>query len=349
MSLHSWVTQRVPTKSQRAAALETASTSLSGTNSTISRKTQSRSFLDLPTEIRLLIYEAIFTPASVVLQSGEPYAIIALPRNFPELISRGFRDVQLFRTCRTCHVEAAPIFYSSINLLVYQHLPLLRLNFLPRIGPLNASFIKRAMITPIGLPGEHQRLLESLGSRNYGLTRLESLTLEIWDPEHVAALVSTCQELIQHHDKLKIIFGRGIEMDGPNQAGDIPARLILGKVGQSPGYRVSLTDTPDNISNILARADQNFSSRSESLNLSPWWSHQNLEFKRKNALENSLPLEDRFPEFASMCQSLREPSSHESSSKVRESRNSRLSLACLRASSSTKLKMTAINRVEPFW
>jgi hypothetical protein len=329
MSLQNWVAQRVPTKPQRAAALGTTSISFSVTKSTSSRKTQSRSFLDLPTEIRLLIYEAIFTPASVVLQSGEPYAIIALPRNFPELISRGFRDVQLFRTCRICHVEAAPIFYSSINLLVYQHLPLLRLNFLPRIGPLNASFIKRAMITPIGLPGEHQRLLESLGSRNYGLTQLESLTLEIWDPEHVPTLVSTCQELIQRHDKLKIIFGRGIEMDGPHQAGDIPARLILAKQGQSPNYRVCpLTDILGDTSRILAAADENLFSRNESSNLSPWSTHQYLELKywRRNAPDNRLPLRDHFPGSASMCQSPREPFFHESSSKVREGRYRRPSV-----------------------
>ncbi|KAF7504290.1 hypothetical protein GJ744_002479 [Endocarpon pusillum] len=197
----------------------------------------SRAFLDLPTEIRLLIYEAIFTPASVVLQSGELPAMIAVLRNFPELISRGSRDVQLFRTCRTCYEEASPIFYASLNLLVYQHLPLLRLNFLPRIGPLNASFIKMVTITPIGLPGEHQRLLECLGSKHGGLIGVENLTLEIWEPEHVPAFISTCQELMQRHGKLKILFGRGTDTDCQLQAGDIPATLKLAKPGQSPGHR----------------------------------------------------------------------------------------------------------------
>lgn len=200
----------------------------------------SRAFLDLPTEIRLLIYEAIFTPASVVLQSGELPAMIAVLRNFPELISRGSRDVQLFRTCRTCYVEASPIFYASLNLLVYQHLPLLRLNFLPRIGPLNASFIKMVTITPIGLPGEHQRLLECLGSKHGGLIGVENLTLEIWEPEHVPAFISTCQELMKRHGKLKILFGRGTDTDCQLQAGDIPATLKLAKSGQSPGHRVIL-------------------------------------------------------------------------------------------------------------
>ena len=200
----------------------------------------SRAFLDLPTEIRLLIYEAIFTPASVVLQSGELPAMIAVLRNFPELISRGSRDVQLFRTCRTCYEEASPIFYASLNLLVYQHLSLLRLNFLPRIGPLNASFIKMVTITPIGLPGEHQRLLECLGSKHGGLIGVENLTLEIWEPEHVPAFISTCQELMQRHGKLKILFGRGTDTDCQLQAGDIPATLKLAKPGQLPGHRVSL-------------------------------------------------------------------------------------------------------------
>lgn len=199
----------------------------------------SRSFLDLPTEIRLMIYEAIFTPASVVLQSGELPAIIAVLQNFPELISRGSRDVQLFRTCKTCHDEAIPIFYGSLNLLVYQHLPLLRLNFLPRIGPFNASFIKTAIITPIGLPGEDQRLLESLGSRHGGLVGMEHLTIEIWDPSHVPALISTCQELMQRHTKLKTLFGRGIDLDGQPQIGDIPATLKLARAGRLPGHRVS--------------------------------------------------------------------------------------------------------------
>lgn len=199
----------------------------------------SRSFLDLPTEIRLLIYESIFTPASVVLQSGECPAMIAVLQNFPELISRGSRDVQLFRTCWTCHDEAIPIFYGSLNLLVCQHLPLLRWNFLPRIGPLNASFIKTAIITPIGLPGEHQRLLESLGSRHGGLVGMEDLTVEIWNPDHASALVSTCQELIRRHVKLRMLFGRGIELEGPSQAGDIPATLKLRTLGQLPGHRVS--------------------------------------------------------------------------------------------------------------
>lgn len=200
----------------------------------------SRAFLDLPTEIRLLIYEAIFTPASVVLQSGELPAMIAVLQNFPELISRGSRDVQLFRTCRTCYEEASPIFYASLNLLVYQHLPLLRLNFLPRIGPLNASFIRMVTITPIGLPGEHQRVLECLGSKHGGLIGVKNLTLEIWDPQHVPAFISTCQELMQRHGKLKILFGRGTDSDCQIQAGDIPATLKLAKPGQSPGYRVSL-------------------------------------------------------------------------------------------------------------
>jgi hypothetical protein len=200
---------------------------------------QPRRFLDLPTEIRLLIYEAIFTPASVVLQSGELPAMIAVLRNFPELISRGSRDVQLLRTCRTCYEEATPIFYASLNLLVYQHLPLLRMNFLPGIGPLNASFIKTVIITPIGLPGEHQRLLECLGPKHGGLIGAEHLTLEIWNSDHVAAFISTCQELMQHHQKLKILFGRGTDADFQIQAGDIPARLKLAKTGQNPGHRVS--------------------------------------------------------------------------------------------------------------
>jgi hypothetical protein len=239
MTLHHWVTRHGETEFRRRLFVESPSSTIQLVKTTRSRKDLPRGFLQLSAEIRLLIYEAIFTPASVVLQSGEPYAITAVLQNFPKLISRGFRDVQLFRTCRICHGEAAPIFYSSINLLVYQHLPLLRLNFLPRIGPLNASFIKRAMITPIGLPGEHQRLLESLGSRNDGLVRLESLTLLIWDPEQVPALVTTCQELIRHHEKLKVVLGRGIEIEGPHHVEDIPARLILSKMGQSPGPRVS--------------------------------------------------------------------------------------------------------------
>lgn len=166
--------------------------------------------------------------------------MIAVLQNFPELISRGSRDVQLFRTCRTCYEEASPIFYASLNLLVYQHLPLLRLNFLPRIGPLNASFIKVVTITPIGLSGEHQRLLECLGSKHGGLIGVENLTLEIWEPEHVPAFISTCQELMQHHGKLKTLFGRGIDMGCQLHAGDVPATLKLAKPGQLPGYRVRL-------------------------------------------------------------------------------------------------------------
>jgi hypothetical protein len=225
-----WVTDYISSKCPRRGAPNRTRRPMRFPGSYSARPTSPRRFLDLPTEIRLLIYEAIFTPASVVLQSGELPAMIAVLQNFPELISRGSRDVQLFRTCWTCHDEAIPIFYGSLNLLVYQHLPLLRLNFLPRIGPLNASFIKTAIITPIGLPGEHQRLLESLGSRHGGLVKME----------YVAALVSTCQELMLRHTKLKILFGRGIELDGQPQAGDIPARLKLSKPGQLPGHRVSL-------------------------------------------------------------------------------------------------------------
>lgn len=233
--------QHVP--SQRMTTSIDIESPLLYTNSDSPHHRSPRRFLDLPTEIRLLIYEALFRPASVVLQWGQPYAMIAVLQNFPELISRGSRDVQLFRTCRTCHQEAAPIFYSSLNLLVYQHLPLLRLNFLPRIGPLNASYIKRAIITPIGLPGEHQRLLESIGSRHGGLVRLEYLTLEIWNPESAApGWISTCQELLVRHEKLKILFGRGIDVESCQlQAGDIPARLKLAKRGQMPGHRVSHT------------------------------------------------------------------------------------------------------------
>jgi hypothetical protein len=170
--------------------------------------------------------------------------MIAVLRNFPELISRGSRDVQLFRTCRTCYDEAIPIFYGSLNLLVYQQLPLLRFNFLPHIGPFNASFIKRVTITPIGLPGEHQRLLECLGARHGGLVGIEDLTLEIWDLDQVAALVSTCQELIQHHEKLKMLLGRGVDPEGQILAGDIPARLKMAMPGQVPGHRVSLLLSP---------------------------------------------------------------------------------------------------------
>lgn len=239
MSFLNWFTQYSSCNRQQIAALHNTRTSLrSKERAPIYQKP--RRFLDLPAEIRLLIYEAVFTPASVVLQSGESPAMIAVLRNFPELISRGSRDVQLLRTCSTCYEEAAPIFYGSLNLLVYQHLPLLRLNFLPRIGPLNASFIKMAIITPIGLPGEHQRLLECLGPKHGGLVGAEDLTLEIWNSEHVAAFISTCQELIQHHKKLKILFGRGTDADCQLQAGDIPARLKLAKPGQIPGHRVSL-------------------------------------------------------------------------------------------------------------
>jgi hypothetical protein len=237
MSFLNWVVRH--TSCKQIFAFQNPRNSLRSEGSSLIRQRQRR-FLDLPTEIRLLIYEAIFTPASVVLQSGELFAMIAVLRNFPELISRGFRDVQLFRTCRTCYEEAAPVFYGSLNLLVYQHLPLLRQNFLPGIGPLNASFIKAAIITPIGLPGEHQRLLECLGPKHGGLVGAEHLTLEIWNSEHVAAFISTCQELMQHHTRLKILFGRGTDADCQTQAGDIPARLKLAKPGQIPGHRVSL-------------------------------------------------------------------------------------------------------------
>lgn len=240
MSFLNWVIQHSPPKRQQAPVYQNRSYISRSQESASSRRKRPRCFLDLPPEIRLLIYEAIFTPASVVLQSGELPAMIAVLRNFPELISRGSRDVQLFRTCRICHDEAVPIFYGSLNLLVYQHLPLLRFNFLPRIGPSNASFIKTAIITPIGLPGEHQRLLECLGPKHGGLVGMEYLTLEIWNPEHVSALVSTCQELMQHHTKLKVLFGRGTDLEGQLQAGDIPARLKLAKPGQLPGHRVGL-------------------------------------------------------------------------------------------------------------
>jgi hypothetical protein len=239
MPLLNWVAQHTSYPCRPTDSLMKLKKSIFFPNSDHSRQRSPRGLLDLPTEIRLLIYEAIFTPASVVLQSGEPYAMIAVLQNFPELISRGSRDVQLFRTCRICHTEAAPIFYTSLNLLVYQHLPLLRWNFLPRIGPLNASFVKRAIVTPIGLPGEHQRLLESLGPKHGGLVRLEHLTLEIWNPDHIPALVSTCQELMHRHKNLKILFGRGIDVQGELQAGDIPARLKLAKLNQPPGHRVS--------------------------------------------------------------------------------------------------------------
>jgi hypothetical protein len=239
MLFNNWVVQHLSLKRHEYGGKGNPKSGTPFPSCPSSRQKPKRGFLDLPAEIRLLIYEAIFTPASVVLQSGENPGMIAVLRNFPELISRGSRDVQLFRTCRTCHDEAVPIFYSSLNLLVYQHLPLLRSNFLPKIGAFNASFIKRAIITPIGLPGEHQRFLECLGPKHGGLVGLESLTLEIWNLDHVPALISTCQELMQHHEKLKILFGRGTEADGQVQAGDIPARLKMGKLGKLPGHRVS--------------------------------------------------------------------------------------------------------------
>jgi hypothetical protein len=213
-------------------------------------------FLDLPAEIRLQIYEALFCPTTpVVLQSSETSpGMIAVLANFPDLISRGSRDVQLFRTCRTIHAEAVPIFYASVNLLVYQHLPLLRFNFLPHIGAFNASFIRRAIVTPIGLPGEHQRLLECIGARHGGLVGLESLTLEIWNPEHIPALITTCQELLQHHAKLRVLFGRGVDVEAELQAGDIPATLKLGKLGQGPGYRVR-DQLPSNLTWHLGYTD----------------------------------------------------------------------------------------------
>lgn len=235
MSFLNWANSHFPSSASRWLPVNLSNTLDS--QRVLPRQTLSRGFLDLPTEIRLLIYEAVFPPASVVLQSGDFPAMIAVLRNSPELISRGSRDVQLFRTCRTCHSEATPIFYRSLNLLVYQHLPLLRFYFLPRIGSSNASYIKMAIITPIGLPGEHQRLLECLGPKHGGLVGLEYLSLEIWDPEHVAALVGTCQELIQRHANLKILFGRGIDVNGPLQGVDIPSRLRLAKPGQQPGYR----------------------------------------------------------------------------------------------------------------
>lgn len=199
---------------------------------------RSRDFFDLPAEIRLRIYEFVFPQASVALQYGEHPAMIAVVQSFPQLISRGSRDVQLLRTCRSCCDEASSIFYGSLNLLVYQHLHLLRTSFLSRIGPLNASYIRRAVISPIGLPGEHQRFLECLGARNGGLVGLDDLTLEIWDTDHIADFVSTCKELIRRHHKLKVIFGRGMKQDERQQVGDIPTKLRLAPPGKTPGYRV---------------------------------------------------------------------------------------------------------------
>ncbi len=265
MSFLDWVTERVPPKRQRIAAYQRSSHSTRSRESASICRIPPRGFLDLPTEIRLLIYEAIFIPASVVLQSGEVPGMIAVLRNFPELISRGSRDVQLFRTCKTCHDEAIPIFYGSLNLLVYQHLPLLRFNFLPRIGAFNASFIKTAIITPIGLPGEHQRVLECLGAKHGGLVGTEHLTLEIWDLDHVAALVSTCQELMQHHMKLKILLGRGTDGEAQLQTGDIPARLKLTTPGQLPGHRVSLNTHPGKLPSTLTAASF-LTHRNESFN-----------------------------------------------------------------------------------
>ena len=218
-----------------------SSSFFSSSNSSLGSHSSSpgRDLLDLPLEIRLLIYEAVFPPASVALQSGKNPGMIVKLQNYPDLISRGSRDVQLFRTCRAIYEEAAPIFYSSLHVLVYQHLSLLRFDFLPRIGAYNASFIKRAIITPIGLPGEHHRFLECLGVKHGGLVGLENLTLELWNLDHVSAFVNTCQELMHHHGKLKILFGRGIDSEGQLHPGDIPARLKLAKRGQLPACRVS--------------------------------------------------------------------------------------------------------------
>lgn len=127
-------------------------------------------FLDLPVEIRLMIYRLLFCP------SAEPILIsFYLTRSIK-------RSAQLLRVCRTCYEEASMVLYAENVFAVdwaYSGTEPSILNFLENIGAKNRQLIRH-------LQARHHSMrtlvkMQSRRSLRLILENLETLSLEFYD------------------------------------------------------------------------------------------------------------------------------------------------------------------------
>lgn len=81
------------------------------------------SLLDLPVEIRLLIYEHLYTPAKVVLDAGNPSSIQSclIPHAAETRRRRPGRSSQLLRVCRMILLEARLVLYANTTFHIMTH------------------------------------------------------------------------------------------------------------------------------------------------------------------------------------------------------------------------------------
>lgn len=126
-------------------------------------------FLDLPIEIRFMIYKLLFHP------SPEPILVSFL------LASSVKRSAQLLRTCRSCHEEASSVLYGK-NLFAldwaYAGTEIAILDFLEDIGMKNRQLIRhlRALYASI----ETLDKMRARRSLRPILEGLDSLSLEFY-------------------------------------------------------------------------------------------------------------------------------------------------------------------------
>lgn len=125
--------------------------------------------LDLPVEIRFMIYRLLFCP------SPEPILLSLLP------VSSAKHSAQLLRTCRACHEEGSPILYGENKLALdwaYRGTEEGILDFFAAIGLNNRQLIRHLRVRE-GSIGT----LKLVGGRRDlrpVLENLESLSLELY-------------------------------------------------------------------------------------------------------------------------------------------------------------------------
>jgi hypothetical protein len=122
------------------------------------KKNNKASFLTLPVEIRLLIYDLLLIARSwdQPLEPGRRWTSLDGRQKYSLITSIG---TGILQTCRQIYHEANPIFYSKNSFLFYD--PVKALRFIEQIGPVNLKLIKELDI-PIGYDG---RIPNSASSR----------------------------------------------------------------------------------------------------------------------------------------------------------------------------------------
>jgi hypothetical protein len=125
-----------------------------------------RGFLDLPGELRFMIYRLLFCPPS------EPI-LVSFPSAGPLR-----RSAQLLRVCRSCHKEASSVLYGDNQFALDYGTESSILEFFENVGPTN-----RLLIRHLKACDDSIRTLEKLRTRRSlrpTLENLDSLSVEFF-------------------------------------------------------------------------------------------------------------------------------------------------------------------------